>query len=110
MEIRLTSVDLLENVVEMSGSKRWERSEQRLHGYLFSSWFLQALAAEYLLKSLSIRDAGRYRKTHDLLQLLKALDRDTQAEIVRQGAQEGIDVPEGPQEISQCRRGMAVSV
>ena len=94
MEMRLTSVDLLENVIEMSGSKRRERSEHRLQGYLFSSWFLQALAAEYLLKSLSIRESGRYRKTHDLLQLLKALDRGTQAEISRQGAQKGIDVPE----------------
>ena len=93
-EMRLTSVDHLERVIEMSGLKRWKRSERRLHGHLFSSSFLQALAAEYLLKSLSIRDAGRYRKTHDLLQLLKALDRGTQAEIARQGAQEGVDVPE----------------
>lgn len=94
MEMRLTSVDLLESVIEMSDPNRRTRSEHRVQGYLFSSWFLLALAAEYLLKSLSIRDAGRYSKTHDLLQLLKALDRDTQAEILRQGAQEGIDVAE----------------
>ncbi|MYC68992.1 MAG: HEPN domain-containing protein [Acidobacteriia bacterium] len=93
-EIRLTSVDLLGEVVEMSSPERRERSEHRVHGYLISSWILQALAAEYLLKSLSIRDAGRFSKTHDLLQLFKALDLDTQAEIARQGAQEGIDIPE----------------
>ena len=55
---------------------------------------LQAIAAEYLLKGLSIRDAGRFRKSHDLLQLLKALAPDTQAEIAAQGAREGIAVPE----------------
>ena len=55
---------------------------------------LQALAAEYLLKSLSIRDAARFRKTHDLVQLFKALDPDTQDEIAGQGMQEGISVPE----------------
>lgn len=93
MEMRLTSIDLLEKVIEMSSWKRREHSEPRLQGYLFSSWFLLALAAEYLQKSLSIRDAGRYRKTHDLLQLLKALDKDTQMEISRQGAQKEIDVP-----------------
>lgn len=96
MEMRLTYVDLLESVIEMSDPNRRARSEHRVQGYLFSSWFLLALAAEYLLKSLSIRDAGRYRKTHDLLQLLKALDRDTQAEILRQEAQKGIDAPEAP--------------
>lgn len=34
---------------------------------------LQAIAAAYLLKSRSIQDADRFRKTHDLPQLLKGL-------------------------------------
>ena len=92
--MRLTSVDLLEKVIEMSATDRWAQSEQRLQGYLFSSWFLQALAAEYLLKSVSIRDAGRYRRTHDLLQLFKALKPETRAEIAGPATRQGIDIPE----------------
>ena len=84
-ELRLTAVGLLEEVMERSSPKRWERSKQRVHGYLSPSWMLRALAAEYLLKSLSIRDSGRIRKTHYLLQLLKALDPDTQARDRRAG-------------------------
>ena len=93
-ELRLTAVGLLEEVMERSSPKRWERSKQRVHGYLSPSWMLRALAAEYLLKSLSIRDSGRIRKTHYLLQLLKALDPDTQAEIAGQATEQGIDIPE----------------
>lgn len=45
------------------------------------------------MKSLSIRDAGRVRKTHDQLELLKVLDLEIPAEIVGQGKQAGIAVP-----------------
>ena len=90
----MTAVDLLEKVMERSNPKRWERSEQRVHGYRFWSWMLQAPATEHLLKSLSIRDSSRIRKTPDLLQLLKGLDPDTQVEITRQATQQGIDMPE----------------
>lgn len=92
--MRVTSVDLLNKVIEMSGPENLEHSEHRFQGYLFSWWMLQPIAADYLLKSLAIRDSGRFLKTHDLLRLLKVLKSETQAEIVRQGAQEGIDMPE----------------
>ena len=84
-QVRLTAVDLITELIEMSGleySRRRERPERRELGYLVASWMLQPLAAEYLLKSLSLRDADRFRKTHDLLKLLKALDRHIQDEIV----------------------------
>ena len=38
---------------------------------------LQALAAEYLLKGLSVRENGTYRHTHDLYNLYEALDSKT---------------------------------
>jgi len=93
-QLRVTAVDLIEKVIEMSDPKCGEGAKRRVNGYLFSSWMLQALAAEYLLKSLSIRDAARFRKTHDLVQLFKTLNADTQAEIAGQGMQESIAVPE----------------
>ena len=96
-QLRLTAVDLITELIEMSGleySRRRERPERRELGYLVASWMLQPLAAEYLLKSLSLRDAGRFRKTHDLLKLLKVLDRHIQDEIVGQGKQQGIAIPE----------------
>ena len=80
-ELQLTAVDLLEEVMEGSSPRRWERSEQRVHSYLFSSWMLQALATAYLPKGLSIGDSGPIGKTHDLLQLLNVLDPATQAVI-----------------------------
>ena len=82
--MRLTDADLITEVIEMSGPKRRKRSARpapRDLGYPVTSWMLQALSAECLLKGFSVRDAGRFRKTHDLLKLLETLDPDTQAEI-----------------------------
>ena len=81
---------------EMSGledSRLNERPESRTLGYQVVAWMLQPLAAEYLLKSLSIRDAGGFSKTHDLLKLFESLDRRVQDELGEQGAQQGIAIP-----------------
>jgi len=48
-----------------------------MHGYLFTQRILQALVADHLLKSLSIREASRFGGTHDLLPPLKAVGPDT---------------------------------
>ncbi len=96
-QLRLTAVDLITDVMKMSDREYWrrrERPEPRHLGYQIASWTMQALAAEYLLKSLSLRDAGRFRKSHDLLKLLKVLEQQVQDEIVGQGAQQGIAIPE----------------
>ena len=90
-QMRLTATDLIARVTEMSGRKQSERREL---GYLISAWMLQALAAKYLLKGLSVRNVGRFIKSHDLLELLEALDCDTQAEIAEHGAQQDISVRE----------------
>lgn len=96
-QIRLIAVDLIDEVKEMSSlghSRRRERIASRLLGYQVVSWMLQPLAAEYLLKSLSIRDTGGFQRTHDLLKLLEALQPDVRDEIAEQGKQQGIDIPE----------------
>ena len=63
-------------------------------GYLLTICILRPFAVEYLLKGLSVRAAGGFTKTHDLLELYEALDSGTQNEIAEQGAQQDIDIPE----------------
>ena len=95
-EMRLTAVDLITDVIKMSGleySRRHERPESRVLGYQVVAWMLQPLAAEYLLKSLSIRDVGGFPKTHDLLKLFESLDRRVQDEIAEQGLRQGMAIP-----------------
>ena len=94
---RLTAGDLITDVIKMSGledSRRHEVPEPRHLVYAVASWTLQALAAEFLLKGLSLRDASRFAKTHDLPKLFKALDQSVLAEIIGQGVQQGIAIPE----------------
>lgn len=50
-------------------------------GHLLSSIVLNALIAETLLKVISFRKTGQYRKTHDLLDLFNDLDDDTKNKI-----------------------------
>ena len=95
-QMRLTAGDLITDVIKVSGledSRLSERPESRTLGYHVVAWMLQPLAAEYLLKSLSIRDAGGFSKTHDLLKLFESLDRSVQNELGEQGAQQGIAIP-----------------
>ena len=96
-QMRLTAVDLSNEVIEMSSleySRRHERPESRTRGYQVVSWMLQPLAVEYLLKSLSIRDPGGFPRTHDLLKLLEALEPKVQDEIAERGKLQGIAIPE----------------
>ena len=57
------------------------RERLRLRGYSILVPVLQALAAEYLLKSLAARDKGSYLPTHDLHKLYKDLGLKTRARV-----------------------------
>ena len=57
------------------------RERLRLRGYGIAVPVLQALAAEYLLKGLSLRESGRYLKTHDLHNLYEALGPETKPRL-----------------------------
>ena len=57
------------------------RERLRLRGYGIAVPVLQALAAEYLLKGLSLREKGRYLKTHDLQDLCEALGPETKPRV-----------------------------
>lgn len=89
-----TARDLQEQAKRMPDFRTPIIHTTRCWGYGFSAVILQPLAAEYLLKGLSLRKTGRYKKTHNLDQLYKALDPGTRAEIAEQGKQRGIAVPE----------------
>ena len=69
-------------------------SSSRAVGYGISVTILQALTAEYLLKALAIREAGRFLKTHDLHELYEDLPRETRERIAALGtSQENLDMP-----------------
>ena len=60
---------------------------------------LQALAAEYLLKGLSVRENGTYPRTHDLYNLYEALNPKTKAYIAALSTSRNrMDMPEFLQE------------
>ena len=89
-----TARDLHEQAEALPDAKIPIRHTTRTWGYAFAAVILRPLAAEYLLKGLSVRDYGRIKKTHNLLKLFNALDQNIQAEIAEHGAHHGIDVPE----------------
>ena len=53
----------------------------KIFGYMLSSVILRSLATEIILKILSFKTRGNYRKIHDLIELFNDLDDKTQKEI-----------------------------
>ena len=65
----------------------------RVWGYFLSSVMLRALATELMLKALSFKKTGQYRKNrggHDLLVLFNDLDNDTREIVAAQERSHGI--------------------
>ena len=91
MQLWRTGHGLRERMEAMPDSHEPIKYSKRAFGHMISTIILRALAAEYLLKGLSVRRSGRFRKTHDLLKLLKVLDEPTRAGIVEQGDRQGIE-------------------
>ena len=70
-----------------------EQQAVRLWGYTVSTVMLRALATELILKALSFKKAGKYRKDrkgHDLLVLFKDLDCDTRKLVSKLAEAQGI--------------------
>ena len=86
--------DGYERAQGMPDAKDPIRRTSRAWGYTLAADILRPFAAEYSLKGLSSRDVGRFKKTHNLLELFKALGRETRAEVAEQGTQQGVEVPE----------------
>ena len=64
-------------------------------GYIISATILQPLAAEYLLKGLSVREQGMFRPIHNLQELYAVLSPATRARIAEIGtSQADLDMPE----------------
>ena len=66
--------DPQEQAETMPGSRTPIIASSASWGYVLAAVILRPLAAEYLLKGLSLRTTGRFLKTHDLLKLFEALD------------------------------------
>ena len=65
----------------------------RVWGYFLSAVILRALATELMLKALSFKKTGQYRKDkdgHDLLVLFNDLDSDTRKIVATQERSQGI--------------------
>ena len=63
-------------------------------GRAISLIILQALAAEYALKGLSVQEKGGHLQIHNLHRLYQALRPETQARIAELGkVQAGLDMP-----------------
>ena len=70
-----------------------KEQRKRLAGYTFAMVILRAFATELMLKALSFKKTGRYRKDrdgHDLLILFNDLDSDTRKIIAAQERLHGI--------------------
>lgn len=92
--LKSTAVDLNAERVRLSEPSDEGISASRAVGYVISATILQALAAEYFLKALSIRETGRFRKTHDLYELYEDLPEETRKLIAALGtSQEKLDMP-----------------
>lgn len=64
-------------------------------GRAISLIILQALAAEYVLKGLSVQEKGGHLQIHNLHRLYQALQPETQARIAELGrTRAGLDIPE----------------
>ena len=91
-QLERTARELQAEVEAMPDARTPIPSSSRAWGYAFTAIILRLLAAEYLLKGLSVRAAGEFKKIHDLVKLFKALDQDTQAEISEQEKKRGIAI------------------
>ncbi len=68
-QLRQTANDLYQMLERQTPPYRFNR----FAGQSICVPVMQALAAEYLLKALSVRDSGTYRQEHDLFNLYEAL-------------------------------------
>ena len=91
MQLWQTGHGLREQMEAMPDFHEPMRHSKRALGHLVSTIILRSLAAEYLLKSLSVRGSGGFCKTHDLRDLFDMLDPKIQAEITEQGDRQGIE-------------------
>lgn len=92
--LRRTALDLNAERVRLSEPSDDGISSSRAVGYAISVTILQALTAEYTLKALSIRETGRFRKTHDLYGLYTDLSKGTRELLAALGtSQEKLDMP-----------------
>ena len=93
--LRRTATHLAKERLKMTGPGGYVGTFRDLPvGYAYSESILQPLAAEYLLKGLSLRDKESFLMTHDLHKLYGELKPETQDEICRLGtALEGADMP-----------------
>ena len=90
VSLRMTSDDLQNSLNQMSRTYSPSATNRepaaRLTGYFLSIVILRSLATEIMLKVLSFRKTGRYRrdsKGHDLLVLFNDLDGETREIIAK---------------------------
>ena len=91
MQLWRTGHSLREQMEAMPDFHEPVKYSKQSFGHMISTIILRALAAEYLLKGPSVRQFGKFRRTHDLLKLFKVLDEPTRAGIVEQGDRQGIE-------------------
>ena len=78
ISLRRTSDDLQRGLNILGSSQENAQAQaDRMFGYLLSAVILRALATELILKLISFRKTGDYKRCHDLLDLLNDLDSDT---------------------------------
>lgn len=90
-QLRQTAYELYQTLEEQTLPYRFNR----FAGQSICVPVLQALAAEYLLKGLSVRENGTCRPTHDLYNLYEALDSKTKDFIATLStSRHGLDISE----------------
>ena len=89
------AADMKQLAVDLIAKLRAIRGRPLPPGRAISLIILQALAAEYVLKGLSVQEKGGHLQIHNLHKLYQALQPETQARIVELGrARAGVDMPE----------------
>ena len=92
--VRRTVAELGQKRLEMTGPAYAGTFADLPVGYAFTESIPQPLAAEYLLKGLSLRDKEEFSMTHHLYQLYREFRPETRAEIRRRGTARGdVDMP-----------------
>ena len=94
-QLKRTAADLHSERLKMTGPDFVGTLQDPAIGYMISATILQPLAAEYILKGLSVRERGMFRPIHNLQELYAVLSPATRARIAEIGrSQADMDLPE----------------
>ena len=89
------AADMRQLAGDLLAKLRAIRGQSLPPGRAISLIILQVLAAEYILKGLSVQEKGGHLQIHNLHRLYQALQPETQARIAELGrARAGLDIPE----------------